>query len=381
MRARVANVDILRALAATMVLAIHAYAIGGRVAPIKAKYWYDVPLIFLASGVWMFFVISGYVITRPFVTRLIEGGPLPALWPYTLRRSFRIYPLYWIAVTAIIAIDGTAGARPWQLVVHYALLNNLVPGRQEALFAPAWTLTLEVLFYASVPLLAAAVRRYAGGTIRAERLAAIVVASWAASIAFMLVADLPGDGKVGLWLRFVFPGMWQAFCPGILLAIAPHLTDSRWRRWLVEFPATRAAAALAVVSLAAAAILSSDAPLRFGVVPYQLIGDVSRPLFSLGYVVAVAAALRSRPWTSRGGVVIELGLASYGLYLIHPVIEAFMLKHGIAPVDDDTVFGYAVNLICLLAVTAPVALASWRWLERPAIRAARRAGSRPGKLL
>jgi len=372
-RGRVANIDVLRALAAVLVLGIHAYALGGRVAPIKAVYWYDVPLIAMASGVWLFFVISGYVISRPFVDRLLSSAPLPALGPYALRRSLRIYPLYWIALTAFIVIEGTTGTRPWQLVVHYALLNNLVPGREEALLAPAWTLTLEVLFYAAIPVLAVAVRRACRSGLSAERLAAIVVASWIASIAFAALADLPGDGRTGIWLRFLFPGMWQAFCPGILLAIAPHLGPGRWRRRLVELPASRAAGIVAVASLAAAALLSSIAPLRFGIVPYQLLSDASRPLFAIGYGLIVAAALRARSWSEGRRWVLELGLASYGVYLIHPVIEAFMLAHGLRPIDSESIPAYLVNLVCLLGLTVPLALASWHWLERPAVALARRA--------
>jgi len=371
---RVANVDVLRAIAALLVLGIHAYALGGRVAPIKAVHWYDVPLISMASGVWLFFAISGYVISRPFVDRLLRSQALPDWRPYALRRGLRIYPLYWIALTAFIAIAGTAGTRPWQLVVHYALLNNLVPGRQEALLAPAWTLALEVLFYASVPVLAIAVRRFAGEALSAERLAGLVAASWLASIGFAVIADFPGDGRIGLWLRFLFPGMWQAFCPGILLAIAPHLQAGRWRRWLVEFPASHAAPIVAIAALCAAALLSSIAPLRFGVVPYQLLSDASRPLFSIGYGLIVAAALRSRPWFERRSWVLELGLASYGIYLIHPVIESFMLAHGLRPIQSESIPAYLVNTACLTALTVPLAIASWHWVERPAMALARRTG-------
>ena len=373
-RGRVANVDVLRAIAALLVLGIHAYALGGRVAPIKAVHWYDVPLISMASGVWLFFAISGYVISRPFVEKLLGSEPLPALRPYALRRALRIYPLYWIALSVFIAITGTAGTRPWVLVVHYALLNNLVPGREEALLAPAWTLTLEVLFYAAVPLLAIALKRLAGGALSPERLAMIVLASWLASIAFAELADLAGDGRIGLWLRFLFPGMWQAFCPGILLAIAPHLPPGRWRRWLVELPATRAAGVVAVGSLIAAALLSSSAPLRFGIVPYQLLSDASRPLFGIGYGLIVAAALRARPWAEARRWVLELGLASYGIYLIHPVIEQFMLAHGLRPIASESIPAYLVNLLCLAALTVPLAIASWHWLERPSVALARRLG-------
>lgn len=372
-RNRVANIDVLRAFAAVLVLGIHAYALGGRVAPIKAVYWYDVPLIAMASGVWLFFAVSGYVISRPFVDRLLRGEPLPALKSYGLRRGLRIYPLYWIALTVFIAIVGTTGTRAWQLVVHYALLNNLVPGREEALLAPAWTLTLEVLFYAAIPAVAITVRRAHPDGMTAERLAGIVVASWIASTAFAALADLPGDGRVGIWLRFLFPGMWQAFCPGILLAIAPHLGPGRWRRWLVELPATRVAAAVTIASLAGAALLSSTAPLRFGIVPYQLLSDASRPLFSLGYGLIVAAAIRARPWSEGRRWVLELGLASYGIYLIHPVVEQLMLDHGLRPIDSESIPAYIVNVAVLMAVTVPLAMASWHWLERPAIALARRA--------
>ncbi len=128
---RVGNVDVLRAVAAFGVFVAHAYALGGRAAPIKAEYWYDVPLFAASSGVWLFFAISGYVIRRPFVDRLVAGRPLPELVPYALRRGFRIFPLYWVAVTAMIVINGLGGTHLWQVPFHYALLQNLVPGSRR----------------------------------------------------------------------------------------------------------------------------------------------------------------------------------------------------------------------------------------------------------
>src|SRR5205823_6243863 len=83
---RVGNVDVLRAVAAFAVLAGHAYVLGGRTIPVKAQHFYDVPLITTATGVWLFFAISGYVISRPFVDRLVTGRPLPELVPYAVRR-------------------------------------------------------------------------------------------------------------------------------------------------------------------------------------------------------------------------------------------------------------------------------------------------------
>jgi peptidoglycan/LPS O-acetylase OafA/YrhL len=367
---RVGNVDVLRAVAALGVLAGHAYALGGRVLPIKAQHFYDVPLLTTATGVWLFFGISGYVISRPFVGALLTGRPLPRLVPYALRRGFRIFPLYWIALTAVVLIAGEQGTRAWQFPFHYLLLNNLIPGREQALFSVAWTLTLEVLFYIAVPALAIALRRRRPA-LSAERLAMMVIALWAASIAFTVFGDLQGDDQTGLWLRGSFPAMWQMFCPGILLAISPHLGESSWRRWVVDLPARRAAIAVVAVTLVAGALLNAAAPLRFGVVDYQLLVDASRPLFAIGYGLVIAAAIRARPWGRRSPWMLRLGLVSYGIYLLHAVLLDFLLSgagHGLIPWPQDTAAAYVVHTAFLAGLTIPLSLASWRLLEQPSIR-------------
>jgi peptidoglycan/LPS O-acetylase OafA/YrhL len=365
---RVANVDVLRACAALGVLAIHAYALGGRNPPIRAQHVYDIPLLTLATGVWLFFAISGYVIGRPFVDRLLQDRPLPGLRSYARRRAARIYPLYWIALTAVIAIAGTAGTRAWQYPFHYLLLNNLIPGREEALFPAAWTLTLEALFYAVLPLLAVAMRaRWRRPT--AERLAVLILVSWVMSIAFTVVADLQGDSEVGLWLRGSLPAMWQMFCPGLLLAVAPHLRErGRVRSRLIELSgAGRPALVLAIAAalLVPAAVLGAAAPLRYGIVDYQLLTDASRPLFAVGYGLILAVAIVAPPWHARWP--LALGLASYGIYLLHPVVAGLLTQAGLVPVGHDTLPAFLVNVLVLALLTVPLALASWQWLERPLV--------------
>ena len=253
---RVGNVDVLRAVAALAVLVGHSYSLGGRSVPVKAQHWYDVPMITTATGVWLFFGISGYVISRSFVDRLVRDEPLPDVVSYAARRATRIFPLYWIALTAVIVIGSRDPTRGWQYPLHYLLLNNLVPGRQGALFSVAWTLTLELLFYIAVPVLAVAAKRL-GAARSPERLAVVVIASWMASIGFTVVGDLVGGGETGLWLRGSFPAMWQMFCPGILLAIAPHLRAAPWRRSLVELPSQRTGLCVMVAALLLGALIGS----------------------------------------------------------------------------------------------------------------------------
>ncbi|MGB9184386.1 MAG: acyltransferase family protein [Solirubrobacteraceae bacterium] len=358
-----ANVDVLRAVAALAVLVGHAYGLGGRALPVKAQHGYDVLLITLASAVWLFFAISGYMISRPWLERLLSGEPLPALSGYARRRAARIFPLYWVALAAFIALVGSQGTAVWQFPFHILLVNNLVPGRQGALFSVAWTLTLEVLFYASLPVLAALVRaRRARPT--AAWLACAVLVSWGLSIAFTVFADLLGDGRTGLWLRGSLPAMWQMFCPGLLLVLAPHLPGVRIRRWLTA-PEPRRPAWLGAVggTLVAGALLGATAPLGLGIVPYQIMVDASRPLFAVGFGLIVAAAIAARPWRARA--LVALGVASYGIYLLHPVIEAALVRAGLVAMPRDTAGAFVVHALVLAVMTIPVALASWRWFERP----------------
>ena len=187
-----------------------------------AERWYDVMIIAGASGVWLFFAISGYVIGGRSSTRCSRAAPCPPWVPYALRRAVRIYPLYWVALTAFLLIAGAGVVRGWHYPLHYVLLQNLVPGREQAMLTVAWTLSIEVIFYIAVPLLALAVRRWRP-QVTAEWLAAAVLASWAASIAFTVGADflVAVTSIEGPWSRSLFPAVWQMFCPGLLVAIGP----------------------------------------------------------------------------------------------------------------------------------------------------------------
>jgi peptidoglycan/LPS O-acetylase OafA/YrhL len=374
---RVGNVDVLRAVAALGVLVGHAYALGGRAIPVRAEQWYDVPLLQTATGVWLFFAISGYVISKPFIDRLLTGKPLPELVPYALRRSLRIFPLYWIALLAVIALAGAGPISGWHYPLHLAMLHNLVPGEQAAVFSVAWTLTLEVLFYVAVPLLALGVRRLRN--ISPERLAALIVVSWLASVAFTAAAGLHAPDRTGLWLRGSFPAMWQMFCPGLLLAVAPHLRAPAWRKWVVV-PDRRVVVAVLVTTLAAGVLLGSIAPRRWGVEAYVLLTDASRPLFAIGFGIVLAAAIRAHPWFQRRGrFALRLGLVSYGIYLLHAVLlDLFQSDRldALVPLPHGGLLAFFVHVVFLAGLTIPLAILSWRWLEQPCIRLGGRLGDR-----
>src|SRR5919202_3435807 len=90
--------DSLRAIAALSVFAAHAYLVlegFGAANPLR-----DV-LVRLDVGVTIFFVISGFLLYRPFVRARLRSEDAPAARAYGWRRLLRIGPAYWVALTVV----------------------------------------------------------------------------------------------------------------------------------------------------------------------------------------------------------------------------------------------------------------------------------------
>jgi peptidoglycan/LPS O-acetylase OafA/YrhL len=74
-----------------------------------------------------------------------------------------------------------------------------------------------------------------------------------------------------------------------------------------------------------------------------------------------------------------LGLISYGVYLLSAVLlYALISPHGdrFVPMPHGGLLAYIVHIAFLTALTVPLAMASWRWLEAPLIARASRLGER-----
>ena len=110
----------------------------------------------LNSGFQLFFVISGFLIAGPFLGDLILGAPLPNIRAYALRRVARIAPAFWVLLIVYVAL--TPSVDWWSVLAHATFTHDLVPHESGAILLVAWTLGIEALFYAFVPLAARAMR-------------------------------------------------------------------------------------------------------------------------------------------------------------------------------------------------------------------------------
>lgn len=144
------GVEAWRGLAAWLVVITHLGPAGGM----------DWPLLrFAFTGVDLFFVLSGFVFA-PY----LWGKPLPLL-AFGIRRFFRIYPAYLLALGVYVALKLQAGHAPLYLWEHLSFTQ--VQSREMAFYynPPFWSLPAEVEFYLLLPLLAWALAAWRAGWV------------------------------------------------------------------------------------------------------------------------------------------------------------------------------------------------------------------------
>ena len=148
-------VDGMRAIAALSIVVFHAggatfytlsHPLGGYVARLNV-------------GVTLFFVISGFLLYRPYLAARFGGPPAPRLRDYARRSMLRIFPAYWVALIVLgIAVDlpGAVSSDWW---VYAFLLQGYRLDWVLGGIGPAWSLSIEVAFYAALPFFALALAR------------------------------------------------------------------------------------------------------------------------------------------------------------------------------------------------------------------------------
>src|SRR5690606_4423904 len=112
--------DPMRGVAALSILVVHVsiFSVGYRDTFIGNL------LAHLDVGVAFFFVLSAFLLYRPFALARRRGTAMPRLREYAKRRFVRIYPAYWAALTVAAIVPGMAGAFSGDWWAYYSLLYN-----------------------------------------------------------------------------------------------------------------------------------------------------------------------------------------------------------------------------------------------------------------
>jgi peptidoglycan/LPS O-acetylase OafA/YrhL len=367
----------LRAVAAVAVLVHH---VAGTTGAVTSTAWGYV-FAHLDAGVSVFFVLSGFLLYRPFAAAHVDGRPGPGLRRYTSRRFLRIFPAYWLALTAVFFLLNTVEyGDNRSLAMYYGLVHIYSKAHVLGGIIPAWSLATELSFYVFLPVYALALGWLARRDSRPLVVETVGVAVlWVTGIAVhsLLLVTHDAATPATLWL----PSQVDLFALGMLLAVA-HVAHERGRR-IVPFEAAGRwpgwTWALACIPFWIAAT-QLHLPREFGDIPKG--GEIGRQLCygftALLLVVPAVFGDQSTGWPRRLlrlRPVAFVGLVSYGVFLWHFDLLHFLERHGALDWMPQARF-FSV-LAMDLAAALVVAWLSWVLVEAPLVGRRRRRTTSP----
>jgi peptidoglycan/LPS O-acetylase OafA/YrhL len=365
---RFAGLDGARAVAALGVFVVHATLLSGIV------FRSSLGPLFARSdiGVEIFFLLSGFLLYRPFVARRLAGRDTRDLGAYARRRFLRIFPAYWVALT-IVAFVLRAPPFPTghSVVAHYTLLHvfdvNQVSGGPVQ---QAWTLSCEVSFYIFLPCWAWLVSRRRRSPEQQLRVEVVSLAAlWAGAMLLKVVtlaAGLPIN-KVG-WMATWLPFRLDQFALGMALAVASAWIAQRGIRLPAWFRGAPGVLLCWGLAIGAFVVLSFcfHLPLDLDFTPKQFwFTRTSFSFIALLFLAPIVLGEQDRGPVRRllaNRPVIWLGLVSYGIYLWH---EAWMFKYLEWAGQPQLNAPFLPLFVVSLALTIATAAASWYLIERP----------------
>ncbi|MFE4469568.1 acyltransferase family protein [Leifsonia sp. NPDC056824] len=365
---RYASLDGLRGVAALTVVGYHGLLILPAISALyiahtnpavgSPAWWlYATPLRLLFAGheaVLVFFVLSGFVLTLPFLRHAPTGRSVAAYYP---RRIIRLYVPVWGAlvfalILALIVVRNPNVGSTWLQTHHTPTVSSF--GRDLVLIlttsnldSPLWSLTWEVWYSLFIPVMFIILR-----WLRVERW---WIPAGLLMIAVSVTARFPAvvHALPAAWLTAGLLQYLPVFVIGMLLAQQRHRFHlSAW--WL-------APALLAIVT---PTVIAPN-----GIYGIQQAAAYALSLLGVATVVTLAFASAPVEHVLESRFTQWAGKRSFSLYLTHePIIVAAALATRL-----DNWWWLAV-----LAVLIPVILAAaegfYRVVEAPSIRLSRHVG-------
>jgi peptidoglycan/LPS O-acetylase OafA/YrhL len=378
--------DGFRAIAALSVLVTHV----GFTSGLNGRSSFGAYTARMDIGIAVFFLISGFLLYRPFVAARLAGRAGPGVGPYLWRRALRIFPAYWVALTVVIFMLGHGPRDVKSLALWYGLAHIYSYEHVIGPIVQSWTLGTEISYYLFLPVYAWLMSRVVGGTserrwLRTELigLAALYVSAFAfRSVLLAGDASPRVNGTLTKWLL----ANLDLFALGMLLAVVSvWVAQSERRRAPLGADHPWAPGACWALAGLGFWVVSTRLGLPRQTIDYEPLGELAQQ-FLYGVIALLVLVPGVFGPQDRGlvraflrhPVVQMLGLISYGLYLWQNVwVEEYM------DWADARLFAtpFGEMLIVVLVLSIAAAAVSYVVIERPVLRLKQWGpfGSRPAR--
>lgn len=369
------QIDALRCLAMSAVIAMHCHI-----------------LPFGWAGVWLFYVISGLVVTVSLIAgdaAKPEASRAARLGGFYAKRSARIWPIYLLFVAAgfLVAVAFRHEQPYSELLSFLFFYNNFQAAFAHGTFnVPAlggghlWTISTEMQFYA---LYGVAFILLPRRIVVRLLVACLLVCPLLRLGAGILLADADFTSSRAAYAIYAMSFLhFDSFAAGALIALSLAWARRYSLRLLVAgvtaFGTYCFVYVLVNVTVRGATHIAAFEDTVSGILFGQFREVFLYSALALLFSGVVAMALDGRAWTARilrARPLVAVGRVSYGGYVYHPigvVAGGWIVGALVHPEAGGLALKAGAGVaqfVLALAITLPLAFASYRFLERPIIAA------------
>lgn len=309
-------------------------------------------------GLDMFFVLSGFLVVRPYIRAAQGLGRMPSFWSYMMRRVRRVVPAYWANLTLLcLFIWIGTGQSPVSAIEYFGYLGFLfwftLPAASMPLNPVWWTLPVEWWAYFVLPALALSLKR---------------VPAWLWLAAIMLFVLWTRIGIVSHFFAGDTSFWWQPIDYRHLRSRFDQFALGVLAAWIFERGiSVRQARAIGWTGVGLFAVVFVHVgwfvPRWFeeAIRPWMYVHFTAAALPLAMIILAMAGGWRPLARLFEGRVFMLAGVTSYSLYLWHFPIFVWVFKHA------PGVAGWPLAARAVVALVL-AALATWiayRLFERP----------------
>lgn len=396
---RLIGMEGLRGLAAVTVLIGH---VGTHLAAgVQHPTYMTAPLSIMGQGLTLFFALSGFLLFRPFASAIVADRDLPSISRFFTNRFIRIFPAYIFILFFVSLVIGKAytssvpegqtveGAGqavgymndPLLLITNGLMVHTLFPATIKTGLGVAWTLSIELVFYLVLPLLAWAAYKLARRGEDRILLAlmpafAVFIIGCAGRIAVAAISN-PATKQEEFFLNWganwtavlarSFVANADLFSFGMFAAVIVALFESRKIRSR-NLQKVRWGALLGGALIAFALRQTPIADTAFALAGAALILFIVLPP-AKGRPQGIGA--RVFDWLP----VRYVGVVSYSMYLWHvPVIWVLRDMQLTFPA---TVSGFWGNVLLVFVATMVLSTMTYELIEKQALRFKKRTDNKP----
>jgi peptidoglycan/LPS O-acetylase OafA/YrhL len=326
--------DGIRGLAAIIVLAAHTHSFG------LSKHG--------GVGVWLFFCLSGFLLTLPFIQNKENRSQVSQLCHYFSRRIGRIIPAYYVYLLL------------WFIFLNVGLNLDFTSFVQHLVFLRGeqhlWPIPQEVFFYLLLPVIALP----SSALFRKDPWLAIILLTTLAFLDFNFDISqmnfiLHDNRKISFQLGNFLAGVSLAYFY-VKVSTSPILKIARIQKFL------------SLIGIVCLALLLFTANYYLFQLPKKITLNLSLPVgwFYPGIYALLSAGLVFTSLVCQDSLIKKLmsnvflraiGIVSYSFYLCHVAVLHWLKSNGIP--EGLTLFVYAFPIIYLISCL------SYMIIERP----------------